>query len=285
MPKAITPDTGTGPLPDGTTEIQIGFLYSENYPFIVSNTKAAAQIFQLLPSAIAWGAGVNESLVEIRRLAPLNTLKSMGYITTLAILSFPVDLVDALQLDIRMPNAKLYNNPEPLKYNLTAQINPAIGIIIGSYSDDGGSGSGTGAAPTATTTSNSDPFGNDSSNSQSSTQRNTTIGIAVGSVAVASAYGAAMFIIARRYKRKKQLHRRASSMSDPSEMREASGSPALMGGALLSRDFSNSGSNGGYGGVAGGRDSQGSGRSGMGNSGRTAFISAPVAAENSLGWN
>jgi hypothetical protein len=62
-----------------------------------------------------------------------------------------------------------------------------------------------------------------------------------------------------------------------------------MGGALLSRDFTathNNGNGGNYGGVGGNmRDSQGSGRSGMNNSARTAFISAPVAAENSLGWN
>ena len=69
----------------------------------------------------------------------------------------------------------------------------------------------------------------------------------------------------------------------------------MMGGALLSRDFT------GYGAVtgaavaggavasgAGGRDSHGSGRTGRSaanNSSRTAYISAPVAAENSLGWN
>ncbi|CRK36470.1 hypothetical protein BN1708_007069 [Verticillium longisporum] len=88
-----------------------------------------------------------------------------------------------------------------------------------------------------------------------------------------------MFLIARRYKRKKQAHRRASSISGTSsDMRyTGTGSPAMMGGALMSRDFSN------YGGVAGGRDSHGSGQTG--NSGRTAKISAPVAAENSLGWN
>ena len=89
-----------------------------------------------------------------------------------------------------------------------------------------------------------------------------------------------MFIIARRYKKKKQAHKRSSSVMSNSEMRQAGGSPPLMGGALLSRDFT------GYGGVAGNtRDSQGSGRSGGQNSARTANISAPVAAENSLGWN
>jgi len=62
----------------------------------------------------------------------------------------------------------------------------------------------------------------------------------------------------------------------PSQMRYT-GSPALMGGALIS---------GGRGtpGLQNGRESRGSGRS-AGNSARTVEISAPMMAENSLGWN
>ncbi|KAF5138837.1 hypothetical protein E5D57_002623 [Metarhizium anisopliae] len=78
--------------------------------------------------------------------------------------------------------------------------------------------------------------------------------------------------------RKRQGHRRASSIvsgqGSPEMRYNDNGSPALMGGALLSRDGST------YGGT-GGRDSHASG----GHSGRTANISAPVATENSLGWN
>ncbi|CAI4216927.1 unnamed protein product [Parascedosporium putredinis] len=98
---------------------------------------------------------------------------------------------------------------------------------------------------------NSDPDSN-AGEEQSPSQKGATVGIAFGAVSIAVAYGAAMFLVARRYKRKKQAHRRASSVTEVthSDMRySGSGSPAaaMMGGALLSRDFSS------YGGVAGGR--------------------------------
>jgi hypothetical protein len=256
----------------------------------VATDKAAAQIFKYLPQALSEAAGFDIKLAQVKQLEPLNTLNSLGYITTCAIVSYPISMVQALSIDITLPNSALYNNDDKLIYNLTMQINPAIPIIRGQYPDgssgspggsSGGNNNGGGGG-----SSNSDPFGSsggDSSGSQSGTQRGTTAGIVSGAVAVAAAYGVVMFVVARRYKRKKQAHRRASSISNPSEMSEPGGrgSPALMGGALLSRDFTSS-----YGAVPPGeRNSHGSGRSGMGNSGRTQFISAPVAAENSLGWN
>jgi hypothetical protein len=217
----------------------------------------------------------------------MDTQNSLGYITTCAIVSYPETMVEALALNITLPNTALYNNENRLIYNLTQQINPAIPITLGENYDGvgGGAGGNAGGNPGGGGSgSGGDPFAGSGGNSdgQSGAQRGTTAGIVSGAVAVAAAYGVVMFVVARRYKRKKQSHRRASSISNPSEMSEAGrGSPALMGGALLSRDFTSS-----YGAMpAGGRDSQGSGRSGMGNSGRTQFISAPVAAGNSLGWN
>lgn len=273
------------PPPDDTILIQVGFLKGYNYPFVVETDRAAAQIFSLVPLALSQAGGFDISKAQVKRLVPMDTQNSLGYITTCAIVSYPKSMVETLSIDIKLANSPLYNNPDQLIYNLTQQINPAIPIIVGQYPDglggtiDGGSGDTTGGGP------NSDPFGtngNSDASGQSSSQRGTTAGIVSGAVAVAAAYGVVMFVVARRYKRKKQSHRRASSISNPSEMSEAGrGSPALMGGALLSRDFTSS-----YGAVPpGGRDSHGSGRSGMGNSGRTQFISAPVAAENSLGWN
>lgn len=217
------------------------------------------------------------------KLVPLDTRPSLGYLTTLAIASYPSNLVETLQMDIRLANSALYSSPNQIVQNLTAQINNAIDITLGSgYGGGPGWDTGIPSDPSDTPT---DPFGGDSNpNNQTSAEKGATAGIVAGSVGIAAAYGAAMFIIARRYKRKKQAHRRASSISNPSEMQHTGrGSPALMGGALLSRDFSTYGATSGA--VAGGRDSHGSGRSGMGNSGRTAYISAPVAAENSLGWN
>jgi hypothetical protein len=265
-----------------------------NYEFVVSNEKAAAQIFQLLPQALSTAGNFPQDKTVMRKLIPLNTKQSMGYVTTLALLTYPNEHIDALRVDIKTPNSPLYTMfpSDGLVSNFTAQINPAIDIVPGSYADGSGNPAGVdGSSPSSAAGSgDSDMFGNSNgdgsdSGSKSPGQPATTAGIALGVVGVAAAYGAAMFVIARRYKRKKQAHRRASSITNVSDMRMPVGSPALMGGALLSRDFSS------YGGVAGGRHSHGSGQTGqtgqsaMGNSARTAYISAPVAAENSLGWN
>lgn len=219
-------------------------------------------------------------------IKPYDTIRKYGYITSQAMVYYPTEGISQLADDIGYPTTALYNNGNPLVRNLTSEINSAIGIMPGdTLADDGDSTGGSGDNSSDDGAPNNDPFDTQGPGEQTtSAQQGMTAGIAVGAASVAGAYGAAMFIIARRYKRKKQRHQRSSSINSPSEMRQA-GSPALMGGALLSRDFTSNPA-GGYGGVGGNtRDSQGSGRSGMNNSARTANISAPVAAENSLGWN
>lgn len=286
LPKAITPDTGTQPIPEGTSEIQIAFKYPLNYPFVASHSKSAAQLLSGIPKALIYAGQIgNESLVQMRRLQPLDTDEAYGFITTIAVVTYPDSLIDTLALDIRLPNSRLYQNPDSLIYNITQQINSAIGITLGSGADGSTTTQSTGGDSGETSTSSGsggDVFENNSGSSSSSSQKAKIAGISLGAIAIAGAYGAAMFVIARRYKRKRQSRDRASSLGSGSgsvsDMRQT-GSPALMGGALMSRDFSN------YGGVSNGRDSHGSGRSGMGNSGRTGYISAPVAAANSLGWN
>ncbi|KAK5660386.1 hypothetical protein OQA88_12929 [Cercophora sp. LCS_1] len=288
LPGAIIPEKGSVPIPQDTELIQIGLLEGYNYEYVVKSNMASAQIFMELPNALAYSAGISTDKILMRKLIPLDTTASLGYITTLAIVTYPKAMIDPLRIDIKFPNSALYNNPKELTYNFTKQINPAIDITYGSYPEDvpGGNGGGTGTTPGGTGP-NGDPFSNDGTGNKSSSQQGTTAGIVGGAVFVAAAYGAVMFVIARRYKKKKQAHRRASSISNPSDMQQSPrSSPALMGGALLSRDFT------GYGGVTGGaaggrnsHNSHGSGRSGMGNSARTQYISAPVAQENSLGWN
>ncbi|KAJ8121090.1 hypothetical protein ONZ43_g2371 [Nemania bipapillata] len=267
--------------------IQISFKYGEHYLHLVEQPKAAAQLFQFLPGALAYGAGIDTADIVMYSIRPYDTMSTLGYITSQALLFYPTDKVNQLADDIKTPNAALYNQPDALNRNLTGQINPAIPIWVGSGLD-GGSSSGTGGNSDDDGGSAShDPFGGSGGNETTPAQKGTTAGIAIGALSVAGAYGAAMFVVARRYKRKKQRHQRSSSVSAVDEMRQA-GSPPLMGGALLSRDFSSApGYSPGYGAMAGGnmRNSQGSGRSGTNHSARTANISAPVAAENSLGWN
>ncbi|KAK2013087.1 hypothetical protein LZ32DRAFT_530933, partial [Colletotrichum eremochloae] len=282
LPKVISGPNPNVEQPRDSILLQIGFLHGENYQFVSKNPNAAAQIFTFLPQALADAAGLDINQIQMTKLVPYDTSQTLGYITTLAKFWYPRSMVDTLRMDIRIPNSAIYNNENPLIYNLTQNINPAIEIIPG-MEDDGGSTGDNGSPSSSTPNNSNDPFGgDDDSSKQSPIQKGTAAAIGIGAVGVAAAYGAAMFIIARRYKQKKQAHRRASSLAS-SEMRyTGAGSPPMMGGALMSRDFSN------YGGVAGGRESHGSGRtgrSGMGNSARTAVISAPVAAENSLGWN
>jgi hypothetical protein len=265
------------PVPDDTVEIQIAFLYGLNYGFVAITPKAAAQVLKTLPELLSYQGGFDQSKVVVRRLVPYDTTQPLGYVTMLAIATYPKWNVDALRMDMHIPTAPLWNNPNALAFNMSMEINTSIDILLGSTLE--WTPNGVGGGSTSTPGPNDVFSGGEGGSDQSPAQKGMTAGIAVGAVFISAAYGGAMFIIARRYKKKKQSHHRSSSVTNPSTMRQT-GSPALMGGALLSRDFTSS-----YGGVAGGRDSQGSGRSGGNNSGRTAYISAPVAAENSLGWN
>ena len=286
MPNSIDASGEEIEQPDGTTLIRIVFDRRLHYEFVADNFTASQQIFMYMPTVIGHGEDIKEDTIKMMRLSPIETKQKKGWITTAVFAYVPDSIIESLQMDIHLTNSDLYHPPHPIAKGIAAAIDPSYGIFPGSdlevsesESDDGPGGA---------------PFGGGDSDEQTASQKGTTAGIAVGAVGAAVAYGAAMFLVARRYKRKKQSHRRSSSISGSngngpsptSDMRFTdSGSPAtaMMGGALLSRDFS------GYGGVAGGsaggRHSQGSGQSGAGNSGRTAYISAPVAAENSLGWN
>jgi hypothetical protein len=286
LPQAITPNSDNTTIPVDTTVIGVTFRQGLNYEFVVNNGAASAQIFQFLPDALKAIGNFPGDKIQMVNLGPnVGTQATLGYIATIAKVTFPSNAIDTLKLQLITPNSRLYNQGEEIVKNLTRQINPAIDIITFNVDGAGVGGSG-GSAPGSSSGggSASDPLGGNASGQTASKpgQQGTTAGIALGVIGVAGAYGAAMFIVARRYKRKKQAHRRASSITNTSEMRSAAGSPHLMGGALLSRDFSS------YGGVAGGRNShgtQGSGRSGANNSARTAYISGPMSAENSLGWN
>lgn len=280
VPKVILPDEPDIEQPEGTTAIQIGFLYPLNWLFVSKSGVAAAQVFKWLPEALSYAGEFPTNNVVVTKLVPLDTNSKWGYMTTIAKVYFPTSHLDGLQMQLGAANSRLYNNEKSIVNSLTANINRNIDLFgnIGEENGDanrGGDDSGNNS---------DDTFDDNDDGKTTAEDRARTAGIAVGALSLAGLYGAAMFIVARRYKRKRQGHQRASSLTSSqasSEMRyTGAGSPALMGGALLSRDVSS------YGGLAaGGRDSHGSGQSGAGNSARTAGISAPVATENSLGWN
>ncbi|KFY26144.1 hypothetical protein V493_04249 [Pseudogymnoascus sp. VKM F-4281 (FW-2241)] len=282
LPLVVAPINGVPPAMDGFTLIQVGFTYALNYEFVVANSMSSAQIFSYLPKGIAYGLEIKDRDVVMHSLQPFDTSGTLGYITTLALAYIPDDKVSNLGIMIHVPVSRLYKNPSEPVAVIMSSINPAISITVGSGLDGSnpkapvGGGGGDGSTPTPDDKDSGNGNGgifDDNENNQTPGAKGMTAGIATGAVVAAAAYGAAMFFIARRYKRRKLSHRRARSVMNPAEMAEASGSAALPGGVYMS----------------GGRQSTGSGESGSGssagNSARTAQISAPMMAENSLGWN
>lgn len=277
MPQVISPSTGTPDAPADSTLIQLGFLYALNYDFVVSNTMSSAQIFTYLPEGIATGLGLDLDQITMHSLVPYDTRKQLGFVTTLAYAYIPTSMVNTLQLAVKTPVSEIYNNPSGSVNTLMNYINPAIPILAGStLAGSAASGTGAASAATSTTAVNNGVFDPSTQNTSASV-KGATAGIALGAVGGAAAYGVAMFFIARRYKKRKQAHRRSNSVINPAEMMQ-SGSPALTGGVMMSGGRQSPDYN------RDSRGSRGSGRS-NGNSARTAQISAPMMAENSLGWN
>lgn len=252
---------------------QVCFKWPLNYPFVSAND-GGKQIFHYLPQAIADGLDIPVSEVKNMGLKPLDTTAYQGFITTLALFTIPSDLQDKLAIKLRNPVDKFWRNNDTTINDLTSQINTACPLPAGgadnsapnessdpaSTSEGGGSGDG-GA------------IGGDIGASR---KVNSTSAIVASSAIVgAFAYGAAMFFVARRYRNKRIAHQRASSVPSTSRMTYGSipgGAAAWMHGARNGRM------------TPGSRGSRGSDSS-QGRSVRTQQISAPVMAENSLGWN
>jgi len=250
---------------------QIGFKWPLNYPFVVAHD-GGNQIFNFLPIAIADSLKISLSEVVMTGLRPLDTTQQQGFITTMAMFSIPADLNVTLAAALRNPVDPFWRNKNETVNQLTSLINTAFSLTAGVY--DGGSSVPSGELLTTPTSgTQGGAMGGDMDTSRKVNP--TSAGIATGAVMGAIAYGAAMFFVARRYRNKKISHRRSPSI--PSSSRFTSGSMAG-GGAWMS------GARGPGRSTPGGRDSRGSSSS-NGRSIRTQQISAPVMAENSLGWN
>ncbi|KAF2217700.1 hypothetical protein CERZMDRAFT_89590 [Cercospora zeae-maydis SCOH1-5] len=232
-------------------------------------------------------------------LMPYDTTKSLNYITTLAQAYIPGDLVNTLQMDLHTQVSRAYDNPDEAVRMLMSMINPTIPILPGANMDASGQGGPKSYGPGGGSGDNEDggtdgsPIGGDTSSSQKI--KGTSVGIGVGAVAGAAVYAAAMVYVARRYRNKRKSHKRASSVGTHGEMTERSpGTPGTltggMGGYFMSGgNGRGSGTTRGSGvrssGSAGGRGSRNSAGSSNNRSVRDQGISAPVMAENSLGWN
>ncbi|EOD53071.1 hypothetical protein GTA08_BOTSDO03660 [Neofusicoccum parvum] len=277
-PKFIAPPGGMPTAPANTTKIQIGFKRGFNWPFVVGHADTTGwQLTTYMPIAVADGLGIDHDNVQMVTLTSYNTTEKLGYISTLAMMYVPSDLVDTLHLDLLNSNSVFYNNDDKeigstINF-LTSFVDPTFPILASDMPDDGSTGSSTGSGSSSSSSGNAnsgDPMG-DGSNS-SSPVKASAVGIAFAAIGGVAVYGAAMMLVARRYKKKKASHQRSSSV--PSTGSGPGGYGSMNGGPFMT-------------GGRGGRDSHGSRGSGSSNgrSARTAQISAPVMAENSLGWN
>jgi hypothetical protein len=194
-------------------------------------------------------------------IEPYYNWQSTGYNATIAIFYFPRDKVDALKALKVNPNSALYNQASESIQSLMAMVDPTIPLEFSGNYPSGDSDS-TGADNHGGSDDGPDSGNNDNTDGSagSSKAKASSVGIGVGVVAGAAAYGAGMFWVARRYRKRKQLHQRSSStVEQMSQGGSAAGSMFAAGGRAPSHG------------------SRGTARSQM--------ISAPVMAENSLGWN
>ena len=280
LPHVIAPPGGAPEQPPNTTLIQIGFLYQLNYPFVLANPQSQKQIFKYTVPGLAYGLGIDEQNVTMQTLRADDTTANLHYVTTLALAYVPAGSVNKLTMDLQIPTTAIYHNPDASVKTLFSMINPAIPI----RADDGGPStiSGAAGAPSSSASGYIEPgapigggMGNDMP------VRPSSVGIGVGVVCGAAAYGAAMFFVARRYKQRRLSHQRSPSLLSSPVMSGSNhdfASAHLMSGGRGDGGRSTSPLDAyGY-----GRNSRGSGRSGS--TGRQQ-ISAPVMAENSLGWN
>jgi hypothetical protein len=246
--------------------IQLGFNGKLRYSFVATTPLSSSQIFLYIPVALEYALSILNKQVSMLAIRPYDNAKSTGYIATVAQAYIPTDQVDTLRKILSNPNSKLYQQTDGSAKALMSMIDPSIPLVVGEtgsssssggYSNSNGSNGNSGGGDDD---SSSDP-NSDAGASSSGSAKASSVGIGVGVVAGAAAYGAGMFWVARRYRKKRQLHRRSNSTVDQAS--EGRGAGSMFG--------------------AGGRMSRGSHNSR--GTGRTQMISAPVMAENSLGWN
>lgn len=278
LPKMISPPTGI-PLPPPQAFLgQVAFKWPLNYPFVCAND-GGNQIFEFLPIAIKDALNITAREVVMQGLKAVDTTAYQGFITTLALFYIPADLNGTLAAQLRNPADRLWNNKNQTVNDLTNLINTAFPLPAGKQPGDGDytlpgnpQGTSTGGG------SNGGPVGGDMGASHKVIPQSAAIGVSVTIAGIA--YAAAMVFVARRYRNKKLAHKRSSSVSSTGRYTYGS----MQGGAGA---FMSGGRGPGSRSTPGGRDSRGSrgSSSSQGRSIRTQQISAPVMAENSLGWN
>lgn len=266
--ESISPsDEPLDPPPDSTV-IRLGFDGSLPYDFVATTALSSSQIFLFVPLGLAYGLEIPVNEIRPMFIKPDNKYKA-GYSTTTVQLYIPSKSKHAVSPLLHNRNSRLYNNPDPSVRAIISMLDSSYplgvsdsGTSSGSTKYNANGGVGGGDDGDDENGNGGSSGGGDGTGSNSSSKAHpSSVGIGVGAVGGAAVYGAGMVWVARRYRKKRQQHKRSSSAA--SQMREAPESqPAFLTGGRMSRGSNNSR-----------------------RTNRTQMISAPVTVENSLGWN
>ncbi|KAF2684477.1 hypothetical protein K458DRAFT_302792, partial [Lentithecium fluviatile CBS 122367] len=260
-------------VPTGMFVGQLGFRRGLNYKFVAEND-GGNQIFLYLRMAIADALQLKEDDVINYGLTSADTWNTLGWGQTLAVFMIPGPLNDTLGQYVRTPASVFYHNKNDTVNTLTSLVDPATYQEYSPYKVGNPDNVNDPGATATNGPAQGGALGGDMAASRPI--NGTSAGIATGAVIGAIAYGAAMFFVARRYRKKKMSHQRTSSV--PSSSRYTYGSVGGLGA-------NNWMSGARYGRLTPGLPGSRGSSSSNGRSVRTQQISAPVMAENSLGWN
>ena len=221
---------------------------------------------------LEYALDLNSSQVQVEFVRPWDDSKDRGYVATTVMVYIPKSSKDTLQDLLRIPNSKLYEQPNQAAKTLLVNLDPTIPLVgngggstPGSFTNDASNGGSGGAAVSDSNQQNNNAAtvgASDDGTNTSSHVKSASVGIGMGVVGGAAVYGAAMVWVARRYRKKRREHKRSGSAT--SQQMAQTSSPSDGAGVF----------------VTGGRVSRNSDRSN-----RPRMISAPVTAANSLGWN
>ncbi|OQE71299.1 hypothetical protein PENNAL_c0108G04088 [Penicillium nalgiovense] len=268
LPSSITPSNDITEAPSDSVLLQLGFDSQLPWSFVINTPLSSSQIFNYTPQAIenALPSLSSKDSPVMLSLEPYYNWQSTGYNATLAIFYFPRDKVDLLRALKVNPNSALYNQASKSIQSLMSKVDPTIPLeFYGNYPSGVGDSNGGGSADNSEGGSDSRSDGGTTNNDGSASISKTnpsSIGIGVGVVASAAAYGAGMFWVARRYRKRKQLHQHSHLTSKQVNQGGSAAGPILAAAA---------------GGRVPGQSSRGTARS--------QTISGPAMVENSLGWN
>ncbi|KAF4771972.1 hypothetical protein HAV15_011165 [Penicillium sp. str.  len=200
LPGSITPSNESNEVTEAsydTTLLQLGFNGQLPWPFVA--------IESALPALSA-----NDRPVMFA-LEPYHGWQTTGYSATLAIFYFPTSKVDLIR-DLKVnPNSALYNQASDPIQSQTSMVDPAMPLEFPSNYASGGSDLTDSGGSTDRSDSGSDGDNiNGDGSASSSKAKASSAGVGCGVVAGAGAYGAGMFWIPRRYRRRKHPDQRSN---------------------------------------------------------------------------